>query len=156
MQDGFEAQLDQLKQQSTAQLLMQAARRLNEHAIGRLREQSKQPGLRAAHTSLLPHIDLEGTRLTVVAERMGVSKQAVGQLVDEMEEVGVLERVADPTDRRAKLIRFTRSGRRWLLKGLAVLGEVESDLQAEMGERQMRALHRSLEATLQALERWGA
>ena len=62
--------------------------------------------IRPAHTALFPHIDLSGTRQTALARRMGVSKQAVGQLVSELEQMGALERVPDPSDGRARLVRF--------------------------------------------------
>ena len=67
--------------------LFKAARLINEDAIARVRERTGEP-VRVAHTALLPHVDLEGTRLTELARRMGVTKQAVGQLVDELEQMG--------------------------------------------------------------------
>ena len=73
--------------------------------------------VRIAHTTVLPHIDLEGTRLTELARRLGVSKQAAGQIVDELEEFGMLERIADPQDARAKLVRFSKKGQAAMLDG---------------------------------------
>jgi DNA-binding MarR family transcriptional regulator len=144
--------LEATKRASVGQLLLKAARLLDEQAITRIRARSGQQQLRRAHTSLLPHVDLDGTRLTDLAARLGVSKQAAGQLVDEMVEMGVLERVDDPQDRRAKLIRFSRRGRRGLLEGLAVLGELESELAASLGERRLKDLHRTLLAVVAHLE----
>ena len=90
-------------------------------------------------------IDLEGTRLTDLADRIGISKQAVGQLVDELEDLGVLERVPDPDDGRAKLIRFIEEdGEPILMRGLAVLTALESQMEAHIGPRQMKQLHRAL------------
>ena len=56
-----------------------------------MREKTGVATIRPSHTALLPHIDLEGTRLTVLAERLGVSKQATSQLVGDMEEMGMVE-----------------------------------------------------------------
>jgi len=97
--------------------------------------------------ALLPHIALEGTRATELARAIGVSKQAIGQLVAELEDMGFVERVPDPSDGRAKLVRFTRRGRPWLLDGLKLLGEIEAELEEQIGARRMRDLHRAL-ATL--------
>ena len=60
------------------QLLFKAARLVNERAIGEVRRRTKQP-LRVGHTTLFPHVDVDGTRLTDLAARLGVSKQAVVQ-----------------------------------------------------------------------------
>lgn len=145
MADKFKAKLDAEKARSTVQLLFKAARLLNERAIARMRERSGVP-FRSAHTTLLPHIDLEGTRLTVLAERLGVSKQAAGQLVDELEAMGVLERAPDPHDARAKLVRFSKRGQAGLLEGLAVLNEVGEEVRRLVGPSRMNAMHEALTA----------
>lgn len=138
--DELRAKLETKKAASTLQLLFRAARLLNERAIGRVRERTGKP-LRPSHTALLPHLDLEGTRLTVLAERLGVSKQAAGQLVDELEEMGFVERARDPDDARAKLVRFSRRGQKSLFEGLAVLGELEVELHALAGAAELRVFH---------------
>ena len=128
-----------------AQLLMKCGRLLNDLGVTSMREQMGFEGLRAAHTNLFPHIDLEGTRPTDLAERIGISKQAVGQLVDELEEMGALERIPDPEDGRAKLIRFgTDEDGPMLMRGLEVLSDLEADMEDHIGTRRMKELHRAL------------
>ena len=124
----FAARLEQAKAESIAQLLFKCARLLNEQALARVELPEGAPRIRPAHTSLFPHIDLAGTRLTDLAKRVGVSKQAVGQLVDELEQLGVIERVADPQDGRAKLIRFRQKRGKSLHDGLAHLKKFEDEL----------------------------
>src|SRR5690348_16870172 len=85
----FDAELERRKHESTLQLLFKAARLLDEAALARVAEQRGGLRLRRSHTALFPHIDLAGTRITDLAERLGVSKQAVSQLVDDLEELGV-------------------------------------------------------------------
>ncbi|MCB9682522.1 MAG: MarR family transcriptional regulator [Alphaproteobacteria bacterium] len=107
--------------------------------------------VRPAHTALFPHIDLDGTRLTVIAERAGISKQAVGQLVDDLVAMGALERVPDPADGRARLVRFVGGGSA-LLHGLSVLGALESDLAGIVGGDALAAMHATLQAVDDALD----
>lgn len=145
------AELERRKRASLGQLLLRSARLLDERAFSRLAQRGA-PGVRRAHLALLPHIDLGGTRLTDVAERARVTKQAVGQLVEELEAMGVVERTPDPEDRRAKRVRFTPSGIKALLHGLGVLQELEDELTRSLGQKQMSSLKRGLTALLAALE----
>jgi DNA-binding MarR family transcriptional regulator len=92
----------------------------------------------------LPHIALEGTRMSELAERLGVSKQAVTQLVDELEGFGVVERVPDPEDARARRVVFTARGRAGFFEGLATLGELERELAGVIGGEPMAALRAAL------------
>jgi DNA-binding MarR family transcriptional regulator len=150
--DTFRAELERRKKDSVGQLLFRCARLFNEMALARVRARLGGPKVRASHTTLFPFVDLEGTRLTELAARMGVSKQAAGQLVEELEQMGVLERVPDPADGRAKLVRFSPRGRRGLLEGLALLRGLELELSAQIGEGDMERLHGILLRLLAALE----
>jgi DNA-binding MarR family transcriptional regulator len=150
--DVFRAELEQRKKDSVGQLLIRCARLFNEAGLARMRVEMGLPGVRASHTSLFPHIDLEGTRLTELAARMGVTKQAAGQLVEDLETMGVLERAPDPADGRAKLVRFSPRGRRGLLEGLAVLQRMEAELAAHLASGDLERLHGILLRLLGALE----
>lgn len=141
----FRDELERRKRASSAQLLFRCARRVNELALARVAERTGLP-IRASHTTLFPHIALEGTRQTELARRVGVSKQAIHQLVTELEAMGVLERAPDPKDRRATLVRFSAREGRTLLDGLAVLGEIEREMERAIGAKSMRALHDALTA----------
>ena len=150
---AYRARLEAAKRASLGHLLFRSARLLDELALAQVRAQSGIATLRPAHTKLLPHVDLAGTRLTDLAARLGVSKQAAGQLVQEMEQMGVLERVPHPDDGRARMVRFSARGRRGLLHGLGVLRELEGELAAELGAREVATLRRLLARLLAALER---
>jgi DNA-binding MarR family transcriptional regulator len=136
--------VDRAKRASVGQLLLKGARLLDERALERINELGPKIQLRPAHTSLLPHIDQQGTRLTELARRLGVTKQAVGQLVDDLVQMGALERIDDPADGRAKLVCFTRAGVEAIHHGLAVLRQIEQELEQVLGQRRMRQLHQSL------------
>jgi DNA-binding MarR family transcriptional regulator len=108
--------------------------------------------VRIAHTTAFPHIDLEGTRLTDLAQRLGVTKQAAGQLIDELEEMGIVERAPDPADARAKLVRFSKRGLAGLMEGLGVLAELEAEMRDVIGDSKMHTLHEILASVLASLE----
>ncbi|MFO0667685.1 MAG: MarR family winged helix-turn-helix transcriptional regulator [Polyangiaceae bacterium] len=132
-----------VKRASVAQLLFRCARRLNDKALS---DVAKATGLsiRASHTALFPHIDLEGTRQSDLAERLGVSKQAIHKLVSELESMGVLERAVDPSDGRATLVRFSQKKGRTLYDGMAVLAATEAQMSERLGEKRRAALHEAL------------
>ncbi|AKF10283.1 MarR family winged helix-turn-helix transcriptional regulator [Sandaracinus amylolyticus] len=125
---------------SPAQLLARCARRIDELALERIAARTRI-AIRPAHAALFRHLDLEGTRQTELARRAGVSKQAIHQLVSELEELGLVERAPDPEDARATRVRFTSKKGRSLLDEL---GEVERELEQAIGKERMRALHDAL------------
>jgi DNA-binding MarR family transcriptional regulator len=136
---------------STFELLFRAARLVNETAIARINDAGGH--IRTAHTQLFPHISREGIRLTELADRIGVTKQAIGPLVDDLEREGVVERIDDPDDRRAKRIRWTRKGERALLHGLSVLGQLERELARDVGKARLDALADTCKRLIATLSR---
>jgi DNA-binding MarR family transcriptional regulator len=62
------------------------------------------------HSAVFAQIDPTGSRLTELAHRANITPQAMGELIDELEELGYVTRQPDPTDRRAKLILLTGEG----------------------------------------------
>ncbi len=142
--------LERAKRASMVQLLIRAARLLNERGLARVREQ-RVPDVQSSHLQILAHIDLAGTRLTEIARRMGVTKQAAGQVVSEIEALGMVERVPDPSDGRAKLVRFTPHGKKEMLAGIGILRGLQDELEAELGERRIARLHDDLLALVDHL-----
>src|SRR4051794_10862566 len=124
-------------------LLLQAHRAFSAGAVDKLRARG-YAGLGLAHIALLPHLDEDGTRVTVLAERAGMTKQGMGQLVSDLERQGFLERMADPDDGRAQLVRFTPAGDELLSDAVAVTRELEAEYAAILGEARLIALRESL------------
>ena len=87
---------------------------------------------RASHAQVFESLDPDGTRLTVLADRARMSHQAMGELVDELTRHGFLERVPDPADGRARLIRATAKGRGELVRAGAELRRLHDRWQAEL------------------------
>jgi len=89
-------------------------------------------------------------RAVDLARGAGMSAQAMGELLDELESLGYVRRDIDPTDRRAKLISMTDAGRESLRAGEQVIAGLESDIAGILGEDgrdQLRALLERLLAT---------
>jgi DNA-binding MarR family transcriptional regulator len=92
-------------------------------------------------------IDAEnGSRLTDLAERAMMTKQTVGEVVSDLEQLGYVERVPDPDDGRAKIIRLTPRGREAYATGRRLIDELEHDWAERFGEERMTALRELLEA----------
>jgi len=142
-----EARFEASKRASTIERLFRVARRLDELARDRVRERSGMP-LRAAHTQLFPHLDLQGTRLTVLAQRLGVTKQAVAPAIDELVSWGVLEKVPDPSDGRARLVRFHSMAS--LLEGMGALHDLEDEIAREVGRDPLDQVR----AVLHQIDQW--
>src|SRR5262245_53192765 len=80
--------------------------------------------------SLLSNLDTRGTRIGVLAVRAGVTRQAAGQLLREIERRGYVERRAAPDDARATTVHFTARGRRLLATVFELVEEIEGDFAA--------------------------
>ena len=130
--------------------LLRAARLLDDLLVARLVAKSSEA--RASHTRLLPFVDPEGTRLTTLAARTGVTKQAVGQLVEELEAQGLLAREADPEDGRAKRVKLLPRGKKALADTLTTLATLEAGLEEKLGPARLEALSGTLVDALAWLE----
>jgi DNA-binding MarR family transcriptional regulator len=100
--------------------------------------------IRAAHAAVFINIDRAGSRLTQLAERAAMTPQAMGELVDDLVERGYLERVPDPSDRRAKLIMLTDDGFDALQAAFDTILGIEAELQADLGPTGLARLQRAL------------
>lgn len=101
-------------------------------------------GLVHTASGLLPFIDLEGTRSTELARRLGISKQAVGKAVKDLEEEGLLRRATDSADGRAFLVLFTDRGVDYLLEVHKAIAQIEQEYDALVGPDQMAGVRAAL------------
>jgi DNA-binding MarR family transcriptional regulator len=102
------------------------------------------PEVRMVHLNLYRNLDLDGTRLTDLASRANMTKQGMQELVDRAEALGFVERRPDPGDRRAKVVMFSKRGRK-LLEALhhAVIF-MEKRMAETIGEKSVRQIARLL------------
>lgn len=88
-----------------------------------------------AHSAVFAQINPEGSRLTDLARGANMTPQAMGELVDELEELNYVVRRPDPSDRRAKLIVLTEKGEACVRAGVATITGLEEEITAVLGER---------------------
>ncbi|WP_246646898.1 MarR family winged helix-turn-helix transcriptional regulator [Nonomuraea ceibae] len=100
--------------------------------------------VRPSHSAVFFHMEHEGIRLGRLAEKAQMTAQAMGELVDDLEEFGYLCRVPDPTDRRARLIVFTEEGDAALRTGYKIIDDVERRMAELLGSDRFAELHRML------------
>ena len=102
--------------------------------------------LGASHIHITRHLALEGSRLTELAQRAGVSKQAMGKLVQQCEAWGLVGRTADPRDARARRIVFTSVGLAWLQAFGDAVAQAQDELRAAVGAEVATVMAMGLEA----------
>lgn len=101
--------------------------------------------IRETHNPVFGLVPAEGIRLTELAARAGVSKQAMGELVNDLVDKGYFVKEPDPTDGRAKLIRWC--DRAWDVNdhAQAYFDRVERELAEVVGAEAIRHLRETLE-----------
>ncbi|HEV8022979.1 MAG TPA: MarR family winged helix-turn-helix transcriptional regulator [Candidatus Lustribacter sp.] len=109
--------------------------------------------VRAVHLNALRHIDYRGgTRIVVMAERAGVTKGAMGQLVEDCRQLGLVELETDASDKRAKIVRFTARGRRLMTVTRRAAERIEADFEQIVGAKNYVRLRADLLALRTAIE----
>lgn len=150
-------ELQALQASSLGFALIRCGQLFNDEGMARVNADAGGPVLREAHTRLLPHLQAPGgVRITTLAAKLGVTKQAVQQLVADLVEVGVVRVASDPDDARARRILLTELGLNAMLHGTGILHAIEAELARELGKREVKALHRLLTRLLPVLERRAA
>jgi DNA-binding MarR family transcriptional regulator len=104
--------------------------------------------LRTRHAAVLAYLDEDGIRATELARLTGRNKQIVGRLVDELEQLGYVERRPDPSDRRAKLVVPTERGLEQMRRGDEIVAEIEARHAKSMGARDYAEFRNVLRAVV--------
>jgi len=144
-------------------LLGHAMRRFDERVLGLMGHNVDVPlalsnlaardQVGAAHIHITRHLPLEGARLTDLARRAGMTKQAMGDLVDQCEAWGLVTREPDPLDARARRVQFTAAGLAWLAAFREAVAQAEAEFKREVGAEVATVVAIGLEAYAGA---WGA
>jgi DNA-binding MarR family transcriptional regulator len=133
--------LDRLRHEHLGWLLGRADLRFAE---GVTRAMQGFAGIRLVHIALIRNVDEHGTRITEIARRAGMTKQATGQLVAEFVELGYIRVVNDPDDGRVKIARYTAKGKRLLVAIVAAIEETERDVTRVIGKTKLEGLKATL------------
>ena len=100
--------------------------------------------LRLPHIAVLQYPGPDGQRPGTLAERAGMSKQAMNQLLGSLEELGYLTRGEVPREGRSRVVRLTRRGRAAYSRIYTILQELEQEWSDELGAAQFAELKRIL------------
>ncbi|MGW1595697.1 MarR family winged helix-turn-helix transcriptional regulator [Streptomyces sp. NPDC002343] len=125
------------------QLLSEARRWFEDALFASMEEAGEQP-VTTAQASVFAMLDTEGTTVSELARRMGVTRQTAHQAVHGLIGMGLLEQEPDPGSARRRLIRMTAEGRRVHERAQATIGVIESVLLERIGADAARALDGAL------------
>jgi DNA-binding MarR family transcriptional regulator len=120
----------------------------SEAMLAEFREELTKHGyedLRPTHGCVFRFVREDGMRLTELATHAGITKQSAGELVDDLVGLGYVERIADPADKRAKLICLTERGREAQRVGFNLFTKIEQRWAEHFGEQRLEQLRELLE-----------
>jgi DNA-binding MarR family transcriptional regulator len=100
----------------------------------------------AAHIQITRHLGPEGARLTELAQRAGITKQAMGALVTQCEAWGMVTRQDDPADARARKVVFTATGLAWLNAYTQAAAQTQDEMRNAVGAEVATVVTMGLEA----------
>ena len=118
----------------------------NENVPLALANLAARGALTASHVQITRHLAASGMRLTALAERAGITKQAMGKLVDQCEAWGLVQRLPDTSDARAKWVQFTPLGEVWLAAFRTAVAQAETELRSAVGNEVATVIVLGLEA----------
>lgn len=127
------------RHRNIGRLLNNAVRRFEARVLELMSERGHSE-TRIAHVNLTRNLDIGGTRLTELARRAEMSKQAMSELVEHCALMGLVERSNDPSDRRARLVTFTPAGLVWLEAFRDAVDLAENEMRANLGDTLMDAI----------------
>jgi DNA-binding MarR family transcriptional regulator len=126
--------------------LWQASRSWTESFVMRL-QTAGYPGITFALANVLGHLSRDkAIRQTQIADRAGLTKQAIGQFLEELEKLNLIERVPDPADGRARLVQYTDNGRQFLNIADQIKSEIEDEYEAKLGSQKLKDLKKLIDA----------
>lgn len=124
-------------------LLWRAAQGWRERMSGEMAARGF-PWHREARGDVLAHVGPAGVSQSVLTERMGLSKQAVQQLLDQLEKEGVVARLPDPEDKRLRRVELTGLGLFDLVERNAIKRQIEDEYKALLGPELFAQMERAL------------
>lgn len=115
-----------------------------ENRIFELLHERGHSQVRISQLSLTRNLDLAGTSTTELARRANMTKQAMSEIVTQCVATGLVYRIPDPKDARAKIILFTDAGLAWLDAFKDALRHAEQEMRQKVGTTAQAQLVRAL------------
>jgi len=147
---------DRWRETHLGRLLGHAMRRFDARVLSLMAQNDQVPlalsnlaakdQISAAHIHITRHLSLQGSRLTELAQAAGMSKQAMGHLVDQCEAWGLVKRESDSRDARARQVVFTEAGLAWLSAFQVAVAQAEEEFKASVGNEIATVVALGLEA----------
>jgi len=147
---------DRWRQTHLGRLLGHAMRRFDERVLHlmagnegvplALANLASRDQISAAHVHITRHLALGGSRLTDLARAAGMSKQAMGDLVNQCTAWGLVQREPDPLDARARRVVFTPVGLAWLQAFKDAVAQAETEFREAVGKEVATVVALGLEA----------
>lgn len=113
--------------------------------------QNNYQGLKLSHALILLQLSAQGARISDIAKSQAVSKQAIGQIANELESLGFIEKTADANDKRAKCLQMSPRGIELVIKAAGFLQQVEQQLADEIGAEQLSIIKQHSKTLFKAL-----
>ena len=133
-----------------SRLLLELARDFERRSLAKCHNRGYRQ-IRRSHYSLFSNMGTGAIRLTELAEKAGITQQAMGKLVKEMEEEGYVCRSIDESDKRAKLIELTELGQRLVADSAEIVDEILEEYRNALGAEGMDDLDKVLRNSANAL-----
>lgn len=139
--------IQRIREAHLGRLLLQAARQHHQAVVDGMNVLGFR--IRPVHASVIRHVHINGSRVTDVAEKAGMTKQAVGQLLMELERAGYVRRTIAREDRRVKMVVFTDQGRRFASAIGTAVKKADENIARRIGRRRLRSLYALLRRVLE-------
>lgn len=125
--------------------LVDKAHRALQADMIRAAQASGQPEAKLAHNAVFATLQLEGSRAADMAARAGITRQSMGEVVRDLERLGLVETVPDPEDGRARIVRYTKAGLVSAQAGYDRIIELDEKIAKVLGPQAYEVLRNALE-----------
>lgn len=131
------------RRHNIGRLLSNALHHFEERVI-ELLQAAGHDEVKQSHINATRNLDVAGTRLTEMAQRAAMTKQSMSELVLQIEGRGLVVRTPDPSDGRARIVRFTPAGLKWLRDFRDAVRIAEAEMAAQIGTEALAAMKDAL------------
>ena len=135
--------VDDLRNENLGRLLIESFRVFRANTLKHYRENGIMD-LTPVQAAMMRRVHANGSRFSELAGRMGVSRQAIAQIVASTERLGYVKTEDDSTDARAKIVICTKKGRKFLRSLKGILTQSNRDVEAIIGKQRLKHLEETL------------